>query len=55
METQVVTITVITRGEKCQMLDSEIVDWYQTNVARLFNPKYGEPSITVTLNRIAEE
>ena len=55
METQVVTITVITRGQKCEMNDNEIINWYQTNVSGLFNQEYGKPRITVSLNRITED
>ena len=51
MEKQIVTITVITEGEKCEMPDPEIINWYQTHVAGLFNPQYGTPQISVTLER----
>ena len=51
MEKQIVTITVITEGDKCDMLDQEIIDWYQTHVAGLFNPEYGTPQISVMLER----
>ena len=52
MEEQIVSITVATKGEKCEMLDEEIINWYHSNVAKLFNPEYGTPVITVTLKRI---
>jgi hypothetical protein len=51
MEKQTVTITVITEGEKCEMADREIVDWYREHVAGLFDPAYGMPQISVTLRR----
>ena len=51
METQRVTIEVITKGEKCEMSDQEIVDWYQSRIASLLNPEYGTPQITVKLER----
>ena len=52
MEEQIITITVKTKGEKCQMSDAEIREWYETNVAALFNPEYGTPEITVRVERI---
>lgn len=51
MEKQIVSITVITEGDKCEMSDHEIVNWYQTHIASLFNPQYGTPQISVTLER----
>ena len=51
MEKQVVTITVITEGERCEMTDQQIVDWYQEHINCLFNPQYGTPLISVTLDR----
>ena len=38
-------------GEKCEMADREIVDWYREHVAGLFDPAYGMPQISVTLRR----
>ena len=52
MEEQVITITVKTKGEKCEMSDAEIKEWYETNVAKLFNPAYGTPEISVDVKRI---
>ena len=52
MEEQIVTITIKTRGEKCEMRDEEIRAWYEANVAKLFNPAYGTPEISVELKRI---
>ena len=51
MEKQIVTITVITEGEKCEMTNQQIVDWYQEHINSLFNPQYGTPQISVTLER----
>ena len=51
MEKQVVTITIKTEGDVCQMSDAEIKDWYKEKVASLFNPDYGTPEIDVTLER----
>ena len=54
MEEQIVTITVKTKGEKCEMTDAEIKDWYASHVAKLFNPAYGTPEIEVDLKRIGK-
>ena len=51
MEEQVITITVRTKGEKCEMSSDEIIKWYETKVASLFDPAYGTPEITVKLER----
>ena len=51
MEKHTVTITVVTEGENCEMQDQEILDWYQSRVAGLFDPQYGTPKITVSLER----
>ena len=55
MEKQIITITIQTEGETCEMSDSEIKAWYETNVAGLFNPAYGTPAIGVDVKRIAEK
>ena len=52
MEQQIITITVKTEGETCEMTDEEIRAWYETHVAGLFNPAYGTPEITVEVKRI---
>ena len=52
MEKQIVTITVKTQGEKCEMADAEIKTWYETHVAKLFDPAFGTPEISVELKRI---
>ena len=51
MEEQVITIVVKTTGEKCVMSDIEIKKWYEENIAKLFNPNYGTPEITVDVKR----
>lgn len=51
MEKQTITITVKTKGEKCEMSTPEIREWYKTNVAQLFDPAFGTPEITVDVIR----
>ena len=51
MEKQIVTITIKTKGDVCQMSDAEIKAWYEEKVASLFNPAYGTPEIDVKLER----
>ncbi len=51
MEKQVITITVKTEGERCELSDAEIRAWYETHVAKLFDPAYGTPEITVEVRR----
>jgi len=55
MEEQIITITVKTSGDICEMSDEEIREWYESNVAKLFNPEYGTPEITVDVKRIVTE
>ena len=55
MEEQIITITVKTKGDICVMSDDEIREWYESNVAKLFNPEYGTPEITVDVKRIVTE
>ena len=52
MEEQVITITVKTRGDVCEMSDAEIKAWYESHVAGLFDPAYGTPEIDVQVKRI---
>ena len=52
MEEQTVTITVKTKGEKCEMTDKEIRDWYASHILALFNPAYGTPEIDVDVKRV---
>jgi len=51
LEKQIVSITVITEGERCEMTDQQIIDWYQEHINSLFNPQYGTPLISVALER----
>ena len=51
MEEQIITVKIITKGEKCEMTDSEIRQWYGEKIAGLFNPEYGTPEITVNVER----
>lgn len=51
MEEQTVTVTIRTKGEKCEMSDEEIRAWYAAHVAALFNPAYGTPEIEVDVKR----
>lgn len=55
MEQQVVTITIVTKGEKCEMSNQEILDWYRTHISGLFNPDYGVPEIDIALKRVELE
>ena len=52
MEKQIITITIKTEGEKCEMSDEEIKEWYESHVASLFNPEYGTPEIEAHVERI---
>jgi hypothetical protein len=42
---------VQTEGEPCEMSDDEIRDWYEKNVASLFDPRWGTPKIAVEVKR----
>ena len=55
MEEQIITITVKTKGDICVMSDEEIREWYETSIAKLFNPEYGTPEIAVDVKRIVTE
>ncbi len=55
MEKQIINITIETEGETCEMTDKEIKAWYESHVAKLFNPEYGTPMIEVSVKRIPEE
>ena len=52
MEEQIVTITIKTQGDVCEMSDEEIRAWDDSLVAGLFNPEYGTPEIKVEVKRI---
>ena len=51
MEEQIITITVRSEGEPCELSDEEIKTWYEKHVAALFDPQWGMPKITVEVNR----
>ncbi len=51
MEEQVITITVKTTGEKCQLNDEEIRQWYASAMRNALNPACGTPEITVDVQR----
>ena len=46
-----VTVTVKTKGDQCELSDTEIKAWYAGHVASLFDPKWGTPEITVDVKR----
>ena len=52
MEEQIVTVTIRTKGDVCELSDKEIREWYRAHVAKLFDPAFGTPEITVDLQRI---
>ena len=51
MEQQLITVTIRTQGEKCEMSDSEIKEWYESSIAKLFDPRYGTPEIEAKVER----
>lgn len=51
MEEQIITITVRTKGEPCELTDEQIKAWYADKLAALFDPQWGAPEITVELER----
>ena len=51
MEEQIITVTIKTSGEKCQLSTEEIKKWYEEKIAGLFNPEYGTPEIIVEVKR----
>ena len=52
MEEQTITIIIKTQGEKCEMTNEQIREWYETNIRGLFNPAYGTPEVTIDVERI---
>lgn len=55
MENQIITVTIRTKGETCELNDKEIREWYQNKIAGLFNPAFGTPEISVDVKRIPNE
>ena len=51
MEEQLITITVRTCGEKCQLSDEEIRQWYACAMRNALDPACGTPEISVDLKR----
>lgn len=51
MEEQTVTITVKSRGERCELTDEELKAWYEQKIAAFFDPKLGMPEINVDVER----
>lgn len=51
MEEQIITITVKSKGEPCELTDEQIKAWYAERIAALFDPKWGVPEITVEVER----
>lgn len=51
MEKQTIEIVIQTKGDVCELSDEEIKAWYEANVAKLFNPAYGTPEISVRVTR----
>ncbi len=52
MEEQIISVTIKTKGEKCELSYDEIIRWYEEKIAGLFNPEFGTPEIKVELKRI---
>ena len=52
MEEQIIQVEIRTKGEKCEMSDEEIKKWYLSHISGLFDPKYGTPEISVSVQRI---
>ena len=51
MEEQIITVTVKTQGDPCELSDDEIKAWYKNRIAALFDPQWGTPEITVDVAR----
>ena len=45
------TVTIVTQGERCEMDEAALKEWYLTHIAGLFDPAYGTPKITVEVSR----
>ena len=52
MEEQIITVTIKTKGDVCEMSDEEIHAWYAAHIQELFDPEYGTPEIAVDVKRI---
>ncbi len=51
MEEQVITVTIRSRGDKCELSDAELKEWYAAKIAALFDPRWGTPEIAVNVER----
>ena len=51
MEEQILTITIRSKGETCELRDEEIRAWYKEKLASLFDPEWGTPEIKVDVER----
>lgn len=51
MEQQTVTVTIRTRGEKCELTDEQIKDWYRERIEGLLDPNIGGYEVSVSLER----
>ena len=47
------TVTVRSAGDPCELDDAGICAWYAEKVSSLFDPKWGTPEITVSVERRA--
>ena len=52
MEEQIITVTIKTKGDVCELTNAEIKAWYETHIAGLFDPAYGTPEIAVEVKRV---
>ncbi len=50
-EQQTVTVTIRTRGEKCELTDEQIQGWYRDQIESLLDPNIGEHDISVAVER----
>jgi len=51
MEIQEIEIKIKTKGEACEMSEEEIRRWYEGKLRALFNPAFGEPEISVKVEK----
>ena len=50
-EEQTVTVTIRTWGDKCELSDDEIREWYEDRIETLFEPNIGGHEIDVEISR----
>ena len=51
METYEIDIRIKTQGEPCEMSLEEIRRWYEEKIRGLFDPAYGSPEISVSVEK----